>query len=254
LKYINAKKVFKVTLVSGSVENRVSGSDSQGSAASSSARRGVKLSVQGLLGSSTADGSIVDIEDSVYRVFNKLRFEKNGSARINRIVVLGGEGSSVRIVFWDKSADAVDTALIQRKDRVIATNLRIKKTGDDTELHSTSATYISRLMPARSAVTDFSQLHGGEKNIDVTGRVVSVSPIRYFRDLSGKESGVSDCSISDGKAEIRMSLWGSSSICAGEMHPGDYIKAEFVSARLTDNGIEITANDSARLLLSRRQI
>ncbi len=227
--------------------------DTQASGSSVAAQRR-KLTIQELTASKLAEGDTVDIEDSVYRIFNKLRFERNGAVRVNRIVVLGSEGKSVRVVFWDKSAEMIDSATVQRKDRVIATNLRTKKTGDELELYSTASTYISRIMPAKTAVTDFSQLHGGEKNIDVSGRVLSVNPIRYFKDLSGRDSGVADCSISDGKTELALRLWGSSSACAGEMHPGDYLKAEFVSAKATENGVEITANDSARLLLSRRQI
>lgn len=213
-----------------------------------------RCTVRQLLSSGFREGEVVDIEDSVYRVFNKLRFERNGVARTSRIVVFGSEGGSVKATFWDRSADMVDSAMVQRRDRAIATNMKVKGPGNDVELHSTSSTYVSRLMPARSAVTDFSQLHGGEKNIDVSGKVLSVGQVKYFKGLDGKDSGVSDCSITDGKVELHIVLWGSSSVCAGEMHPGNYIKAEFVSVRSTDNGIEIAANDSARLLLSRRQI
>jgi len=213
-----------------------------------------KLSVQQVSGAGIADGDTVDIEDSMYRIFNKLRFEKAGVARISRVAVFGGEGSSVRATFWDKSAEMIDAALVQRKDRVVVTNMRVKKSGDDTELQSTASTYISRLVPARSAVTDFSQLKGGEKNIDVSGRILSVNPIRFFRDLSGRDSGVADCTVTDGRMEARLVLWGSSSACTADMHPGDYIKAEFVSAKLTDNGMEIVASDSSRLLLSRRPV
>ncbi len=218
------------------------------------ATRKRKYTVQELLRSGAKDGDVVDIEDSVYRVFNKLRFERGGVARSSRIVVFGSEGGSVSASFWDKGADIVDSVMLQRKDRAIATNMTVRGAGGELALHSTNSTYVSRLMPARSAVTDLSQLRGGEKNVDVSGRVLAVGQIRYFKNLSGRDSGVSDCTMTDGKVEARIVLWGSSSACAGEMHPGDYIKAEFVSVKGTDNGIEITANDSARVLLNRRQI
>ncbi len=211
-----------------------------------------KYTVRQLLDGSAKDGDVVDLEDSVYRVFNKIRFNRNGVARTSRIVVFGSEGDSIKVTFWDRSADMIDAAMVQRKDRAIATNMKFMS--EDMELQSTNSTFISRLMPAKSAVTDFSQLHRSEKNIDISGRILAVGQIRYFKNLSGKDSGVSDCTVTDGKIESRLVLWGSSSACSGEMHPGDYVKAEFVSVKNTENGIEITANDSARVLLGRKPI
>lgn len=210
-----------------------------------------KLTASALSTSKFQEGEIVDIEDNVYRIFNKAKFSRNGSTGVNRIVVFGIEGSSIRSVLWEKSAEFPDAMQIQRKDKVLATNLRVHKNGDETELYSTSSTYFSRLTPSKGSVTDFSQLKGGERNIDVIGRIVSIGSSRLFKSLGGAESSVSDCNISDGKIEARVSLWGSCSTYVAEMHPGEFLKVEFASAKLSENGLELSASDASRMLISK---
>ncbi len=213
-----------------------------------------KLTAAALIAANLQDGEVVDLEDNVYRVFNKVKFNRNGSAGVNRIVVFGSEGNSVKTILWEKSAEFPDAMQIQRKDKVLATNLRVHKNGDETELYSSTSTYFSRITPSKSSVTDFSQLKGGERNIDIIGRIVSIGSSRSFKSLGGTESSVSDCNISDGKIEARVSLWGSCSTYTTEMHPGEFLKVEFASAKLSENGLELSASDASRMLISKRAL
>ncbi len=208
-----------------------------------------KLTVDLLLKHEVVDGSIVNIEDKVYRVFNKIKMEINGTPRIKRVVVLGAEARTVSISLWDKNCNFIDSMLIQRGDSVSISSLKVRKVSDDIELSSTSGTYISRVVPSYNFKSNFSELSENERNIDIMGRILSVSPIRYFKDLDGKQSGVSECSITDGKTEAHVTLWRSSSGYSTDMHPGAYIKLEFVSVKKIDDKLEITATDASRILI-----
>jgi ssDNA-binding replication factor A large subunit len=209
-----------------------------------------KSNVKQLIALSPNDNELVSIEDTVYRIFNKNRIENNGVTRLRRDLVLGEEGSTLTVVLWDKSCELVDTLLVQRGDKVLISNLKVRTIQDSIELINTAGTYISRVIPTEIDVkTDFSSLNGNEKNIDILGRILSVSPIRYFKDLDGKQNGISECTISDGFVEGRVTLWKSSSGYANEMHPGSYIKIEYCSIKKIEDKLDITANDYSRILL-----
>lgn len=199
------------------------------------------------------EGDVVDMEDTVYRVFNKIRTDNTNPLKLSRSVVFGVEGSCSTAVLFDKSALLVDSAEIQRKDKAIATNLRVKKVGDELQLYATAGTYLSRVSPSRTHVGDFLELKGGERNIDIAGRIATVGVLSSYKGIDGKENAVSECSITDGKIEMRVSLWKSSSTYVKEMRPGDYVKIEFATTKATERGIEVSANDSSRILLSRKQ-
>ncbi len=214
-----------------------------------SAKSYQKLTVELLLKHEVVDGDIVNIEDKVYRVFNKIRMEINGTPRVKRVVVLGAEGSTASISLWDKNCNFIDSMLIQRGDSVSISSLKVRKVSGDIELSSTLGTYVSRIIPSYNFKSNFSELSENERNIDIIGRILSVSPTRYFKDLDGKQSGVSECSITDGKNEAHVTLWRSSSSYSADMHPGAYIKLEFVSVKKIDDKLEITATDASRVLI-----
>ncbi len=197
----------------------------------------------------TKDLDTANIEDRVYRIFNPKVFEKNGRKRQRREIVLG-ESRCITITLWDNASGMIDRLGIERGDRIVCYNVSPRKGVSGTELAGGSSTQIVRVAPSSAPHADLSRLKGDEKDVDVIGRVVSVDPIRYFTDLGGRLAGVSNCTISDGHATLRMAMWRSSSAYAAEMHPGDYVKAEFVGIRKTGEAFEITAGDSSRILIN----
>ena len=198
------------------------------------------------------EGGLVSVEDHVYKISNKKRFERNGLERFRRTLVLGSKGSTVVVSLWDKQADLADSLLIERGDRVLASNLRVRKAPDGYELSSISSTYLSRLSPSETQFRRFLDIKAGERDIDLVCKVVAVSPIRYFMDLNGGQSGVSDCTVTDGLTEARLTMWRSSSQYAATLHPGNYIKAESIDVREREGLIEFVAGDSSRVLVSNK--
>ena len=197
-----------------------------------------------------ADGVVVELDAKIYRIFNPITFEKSGRKHLRRVIVLEENDSTVNVTLWNKNAEMVDNILIERGDRVIAGNLRVRTGVNMHELSSQANTYFTRLSPAMTGISDFSRLHAGDRNVDVVGKVVSISQVRHFTTLKGTGGEVSDCEITDGIVQIRLTMWGTSSAIAARMHLGDYVKVEYANISGSESGIELNASDSSRVLIS----
>lgn len=196
------------------------------------------------------EGSVVDLEGPIYRIFNPYVFEKEGKKRQIRKIVVGDTESSITITVWDRASEMIDRLVLERGDKVRCYNLVVTRDVKDICLRSRGNTYLVKVAAASSKALSFEALMPGKKDIDIIGKVVSVDPIRYFTDLSRRRTAVSSCMLSDGHRLLKAMLWRSSSAFASDMHPGDYIKIEFASTKNAGNSIEISAGDSARILIS----
>ncbi len=211
-----------------------------------------KTGVGEIAAGKVSDGEIVDIEGEVYRVFNKIKFEKDGKAQYRRTIVIGDRSANIRAILWGAKAELPDYLPVERGDRIGMDRMRVRRFEDSYELSGIGESMIRRIEPCKQCITDFSYISEDAREIDVAGRLVSVGQPKYFNGLGGKKGSVADCSITDGKTILRLVLWDSSSEIASEMHPGGYVKAEYVSAKKTDAGIELSASDLSRILIKRR--
>ena len=211
----------------------------------------MKTNASEVLSGKIQDGTILDLEDYVERIFSKKRFEKGGEERFLRTMIMGNKQDPVRVVLWGKHADLIDSLSVERRDKILATNLKLTNRNGIMELSSTSITSFSRIVPSNTGISDFSVIsESKERYVDVIGKVSSLGPIRYFVNLNGSQSGVSDCTITDGRSELRLVMWGDSSRSSADMHPGDYIKVESALIKRSEEGIELHSNDLSRILVS----
>lgn len=191
----------------------------------------------------------VGIEDRVYRVFNPVA--QHGRQDRTRTVVLGGEGCAVPVRLFGKASDYIDEAEVCRGDV-----LSVGAAAIDTTAESLKAVNGTPLVKVSSAplpaISDFSALRGGQRNVDIAGRVVEVGQIRHVALLgdAGK-TAVSDCVLSDGSNPLRVSLWGSSADAGSSMRINRSVRIEFCSARQRNGELEIYANDLSRVLALR---
>lgn len=209
-----------------------------------------KIQAKSVNAGSLNEGILVDIEDNVYRIFNKTRFEKDKKEGFRREMVLGDDHENIRITLWDKQADLVDNLAVERGDKVRISNAKVKRFNGGLELSGTAGTNVARVSPSATGITEFSALGPESKNVDVICRVVSIGRIRYFMDLSGKQSAVSDCIVSDSKEQARLVMWRSSAAYAALMRPGGFIKVEQAAIKATNAGMEIIADDLSRILIN----
>ena len=187
----------------------------------------------------------VDVEDTVYRVFNEV---SHGSSS-RRTVTLGNVGSTVNLSLAGSLSSIVDSRCIERGDVVMVRNASLDMATE--RLVGTRDTIISRRRPAFSGVTDFSKLRYGEKNIDVLGRVLEIGKVRHVSGLSASgQVAVADCKLADSRSAIVATMWGSSALACERMHAGDFVKIEFCSVSGIDSSLQVHAGDLSRVLVN----
>jgi hypothetical protein len=211
---------------------------------------GVKVSIKDILEGKIRDGQPVILEDRIYRIFNKTTFKKDNRERQRRDVVIGIPPESLIVTFWDKYAEMVDLLFIGRGDKMLAENLKLKKGMYGYELSTMANTYLAQLSRSNTDISDFSTFHAGDKEIDIIGKIAFAGDVRYFNDLKGKQGSVSDATLSDGKKEMRLTMWGSSSGLVKGMKVGSTVKIEFATIKETALGLEISAGESSRILVT----
>lgn len=208
-----------------------------------------KTHVTDILEGKIGEGKIIDLEGYLYRIFNKIKSKNEKGERERRSVLMGNEIAILRITLWDKQAEMIDSLFAERGDKVLISNLRLKRSPYGYELSSTAATSFLRLIPSKNAISDFSELNAGSKNIDLVGRIASIGSIRVFKNLKGEEESVSYATITDGKKELKLLMWGTSSENISSMKINSKVKIEFASIKETATGLEISAGESSRMLI-----
>ncbi len=193
---------------------------------------------------------MVDIEDVIYRVFNEVVYKQGAKTSRRRTVTLGRDGNTINIVLFDRLSEQIDDEGFERGCRMVARNASLDVLKES--LLGTKNTAVSRLSPSGSAITDFSKLHEGDKNVDILGRVIEVSPVRYVTQIGRNgQTPVSDCRLTDSRNSIDVNLWGSSALIVERMHVNDTVKIEFCSVRNLGAKLQISANDLSRVLIMR---
>ncbi|MDE1856632.1 MAG: hypothetical protein KGH98_00945 [Candidatus Micrarchaeota archaeon] len=193
--------------------------------------------------------AVESLQAYVYRIFNPVSYAKAGKAGIRRTIVVGAEGNTVKANLFDRAAEFIDTNAFERGDMVLLKDLILNPiTG---ELGSVQSTLISRVKPSAGVVTDFMSLKEGARNIDVVGRLMEIGPIRHVGriDRAG-QIAVADCTVTDSKYSLPVSLWGSSALATAGMSVNSTVKIEFCSVRSKNGRMELYANDLSRVFSS----
>jgi hypothetical protein len=193
--------------------------------------------------------SLVNIKDSVYRIFNSSTTQVNGKETIRRTVILGEEGSTIALSVRDKLSEFIDVNAFERGDLVIVNNALFDSS--KLELRSSPNTIINRASPSVSTViSDYSTVKEEKRKVDIVGRVVEISPIRYVTTL-GKSGqvAVASCIITDSTNMMDASFWGSSAIKTTGFKPNDFIKVEFCDIRMRDGKLQVYATDDSRVAI-----
>ncbi|MGC8662165.1 MAG: hypothetical protein ACP5RT_00030 [Candidatus Micrarchaeia archaeon] len=209
-----------------------------------------KVDIKDLLEGKVPLGSIIEIEDYVYRIFNPKKFEKEGKERILRSMILGDIERSIRVTLWNKSSFLVDSIPIERGDKIFASNLLLRKGLTDFELSSTQNTFFNKIAQSNIDLVEFSLLKEG-KNIDIYGKITEIGSPKYFKDQNGKDRKVVRCVITDGITSVNAVFWDSSCDYVMTLHPGDFIKIEFASVKNDNKSIEVNANNFSRIASDR---
>lgn len=186
----------------------------------------------------------VNIEDTVYRIFNELE----GASR--RTVTLGRIGSTINVILSGVLSSAVDERGFERGDLMLVRGASLDIVNE--RIVGTKGTTLSRTRRSNLGITDFSKLKDGDKNIDIVGKIVEIGQLRQVSRLGIAEPvAVADCRLSDTSDYIDATLWGSSAILTKRMHISDFIKIEFCSVRSIESKLQVNANELSRVLINK---
>ncbi len=183
----------------------------------------------------------VNIEDTVYRIFNEI---ENAS---RRTLTLGRTGSTINIVVSDKLSSAIDERGFERGDLVSVIGASLDILGE--RLVGTKSTTMVRMRRSRSGITDFSTLKDGDRNIDIIGKVTEIGQLSSVSRLGGGNVAVAECRISGQEGSAEVTLWGSSAMLTKRMRVGDLVKIEFCNVRSVEPKPQINANELSRVLI-----
>jgi hypothetical protein len=193
---------------------------------------------------------LVNVKDTIYRIFNPVSVNARGRETTKRIVILGEEGSTIVLNLKDKLSEFIDINTFERGDMVIVNNVLLDSaTG---ELKSTQNSVINRVSPSKCAtITDYSNIKNELRKVDILARIVEISPIKHVTRL-GKAGriAVASCVVTDSVNLIDASFWGSSAITTAKISPNDVVKVEFCDIRMRDGAMQIYVNDDSRVLVS----
>ncbi|MGC8622995.1 MAG: hypothetical protein ACP5SJ_03220 [Candidatus Micrarchaeia archaeon] len=192
---------------------------------------------------------IVNVKDTLYRVFNLVEYNYGARKGVKRYIVLGKEGKTIRMAVFDNLAKLVDLEAFERGDTVLVRNAALTQNG---ELKSIKNTFISKIAPSPLPIPSFADLKGNEKNVDAIGKVVEIYPIKYVNRLDGTgQIGVANCTLSDSSSTMRATFWGSSASATASLNVNDIIKIEFCSVRSQGEEKELYVGDSSRVFASK---
>ncbi len=189
------------------------------------------------------DAYTVNVEDTVYRVFNSGDRGKG----IRRDIVIGREGATIRIILHGKIAEQIDTEKVCRGDKVLIRNVVLDPATMDLE--SRPDTSLMMTTQAKAKTVPLQELREGMKNVDISGKLAEVGILKQVSKLSGNGTvAVVNCTIRDADSPVSLILWESSANIASKMVPNDTVRIEFCSVRSKNGLIEIVANEYSRVL------
>jgi hypothetical protein len=190
---------------------------------------------------------VVDLEDEIYRVFNPKGFNGVQSNQNRRVIVMGKAGNTIKLNLFDKLSEVLDSKPYERGEKVLVKNAAIDVALG--ELHALRNTSLSSVSASNGGITDFSAINEGDRNIDVIGRIVEISQMRYTTGLRGEKVAFSSCVLTDSNnSRIEAYLLGYCALVAEKIRLHSPVKLEFCSARSLNGHITINAGDLSRLV------
>ncbi|MGI0141687.1 MAG: hypothetical protein ACREBF_03510 [Candidatus Micrarchaeales archaeon] len=193
--------------------------------------------------------TLVDIEETVYRVYNKKEVEINGADIMIRMIVLGTQGENARLILFREKAELATSIPIERGDRILVNRAVVKRGYNGFELASISQSAIEVLKRANTGINDFN-LIDDRKEVDVLGKVVSIGPIKHSIFSANRDSDSCSFTITDGINQLGVSAIGNAVRDIAAAHPGDVVKIEFAIVKEAVGKKELYVNESGRILVN----
>ncbi len=199
-----------------------------------------------------ATSAFVNIEDMVYRIFNKVPSNPGTSSYSYRKIVIGAEPSCITMTLWNRHADYMDQMEITAGSALRITNARLLANGKEPELSSTSGTVFTLVNRHRVVLTELSALKPGQRGLTIFSKILAMGKHGKER-RGGRELNVFYATLSDGKTEMPASFIGSSSETASESSAGSSVIIENCAVSGLTVAAGVVAGEHSRVLIKRIQ-
>ncbi|MEM0106903.1 MAG: hypothetical protein QXS03_01590 [Candidatus Micrarchaeaceae archaeon] len=193
---------------------------------------------------------MVDINDTIYRIFNYSTSKTQAGKEIKRrVIVLGKENATVEMVLYNKFSDLIDSNCYERGNRIFIKNAILDITGN--RLISGKNTIITKISQDNFSICNYKDIKESIKNADIVGKVIEIDPIRYINKFGGGQTALCNILITDGEKTANVSLWGQTALATASLNLNEIIKIEFCNINVENNFINIRANENSRIFASK---
>ncbi|MDK2789975.1 MAG: hypothetical protein PWP15_482 [Methanothermococcus sp.] len=87
----------------------------------------------------------------------------------------------------------------------------------------------------------------GQRNVEVTGKIIRTSEIRKFRRKDGSEGKMASIVIADNTGSIRLTLWNDKIDLIAGLKKGDVVKIENAFSRTWNNRLELNSGSDLKI-------
>lgn len=195
---------------------------------------------------------LVNIEDRVYRIFNKASPNAAALASQYRKMVIGNEPACMVMTLWGQHADCVDSMGLTAGSVLRIFDVRLLAKGKEPELSSTSRTSFTLVNRTILEPTKLSSLRPGQRGLTIFSTVLATGK-RGTEVRAGRHLSAFHVTLSDGEIEMPASFIGSSSVAAFEATPGDLVTIENCTVVGLAVAPRVVAEDNSRILIKRIQ-
>lgn len=192
----------------------------------------------------------ISIQDKIYRIFNEFTNYDNSSN--GRIIVLGNEGSTIKVRLSGALSKKIDEELFRRGDIILINDVMLDLTVE--ELRNTKKTSIQMVSQQSEKIQELANLQTGQKNVDIMGQIhsINMSPNIDIDKNSLNHNLVSECVISDLSASIPVIIWDNNALILQGANIGDFLMIEFCNIIPNLDSKKVYANRFSRIVVFKK--
>lgn len=182
------------------------------------------------------DGTQVRIKAKIVSRSGVHEFErKDGSTgRVCNLKVVDETGS-VQVALWDSKVELLSTHTLDVGNSITLTGrTRDGRNGTEINVGKNDPITPSEVeITAKVSTTKIKDIADGMRNIDLTGKILSISDIRTFNGQNG-EGKVCNVYVGDDTGKINLTLWNEKTDVLKELIVGDSIEILNTSAKINN--------------------
>ncbi|MHA1943109.1 MAG: OB-fold nucleic acid binding domain-containing protein [Candidatus Thorarchaeota archaeon] len=183
----------------------------------------------------------ISVKSVIQRVFKLSTFTRQRDQSEGKVLsmIAADETGTVRLVFWDESATAMENVPEGEVIRLGNVNTRLNRDGTDVEVHVGKSAVIERGLKEKIDAVERAPVGGGSEplglksivdlatgmwDVDIEGKVVTAYDVTTFTTKDDKEGRVRNLVLADESGNTRVTFWNEDIDKIEDIKEGDIIK------------------------------